>query len=290
MNNITLTNQINIEDLIYEIRGKQVMLDSDLAKLYNCTNGTKEINQAVKRNIEKFPEDFYFMLTEQEYTNLKSQFVTSSLNSYGGRRNTPHVFTELGVAMLSSVLKTEIANKVSVNIIRAFVNMRKYISNNLLEHNYITNMVIKHEEDIKTLYSSLEKLKEKRKVNSIFFKGQIYDAYSLLLDIINKSKQEIIIIDNYADKKLLDILTKTKKQITLYTKNTSEELIKKYQTQYNNLTIIKKDNLHDRFIILDKKILYHSGASFKDLGKNCFAINEVEDKAILKELLTHLEK
>ena len=189
MNNITLTNQINIEDLIYEIRGKQVMLDSDLAKLYNCTNGTKEINQAVKRNIEKFPEDFYFMLTEQEYTNLKSQFVTSSLNSYGGRRNTPHVFTELGVAMLSSVLKTEIANKVSVNIIRAFVNMRKYISNNLLEHNYITNMVIKHEEDIKILYSSLEKLKEKRKINSIFFKGQIYDAYSLLLDIINKSKQ-----------------------------------------------------------------------------------------------------
>ena len=127
MNNIIKTNQINIEDLIYEIRGKQVMLDSDLAKLYNCTNGTKEINQAVKRNIEKFPEDFYFMLTEQEYTNLKSQFVTSSLNSYGGRRNSPHVFTELGVAMLSSVLKTEIANKVSVNIIRAFVNMRKYI-------------------------------------------------------------------------------------------------------------------------------------------------------------------
>ena len=290
MNNIIKTNQINIEDLIYEIRGKQVMIDSDLAKLYNCTNGTKEINQAVKRNIEKFPEDFYFMLTEQEYTNLKSQFVTSSLNSYGGRRNTPHVFTELGVAMLSSVLKTEIANKVSVNIIRAFVNMRKYISNNLLEHNYITNMVIKHEEDIKTLYSSLEKLEEKRKVNSIFFKGQIYDAYSLLLDIINKSKQEIIIIDNYADKKLLDILTKTNKQITLYTKNTNEELIKKYQTQYNNLTIIKKDNLHDRFIIIDKKILYHSGASFKDLGKNCFAINEVEDKTILKELLTYLKQ
>lgn len=286
MNNITLTNQINIEDLIYEIRGKQVMLDSDLAKLYNCTNGTKEINQAVKRNIEKFPEDFYFMLTEQEYTNLKSQFVTSSLNSYGGRRNTPHVFTELGVAMLSSVLKTEIANKVSVNIIRAFVNMRKYIKTNLIEQTYINNLVLEH--DIK-INKILDKLDNTIK-NHIFFKGQIYDAYSLLLDIINKSKQEIIIIDNYADKKLLDILTKTNKQITLYTKNTNEELIKKYQTQYNNLTIIKKDNLHDRFIIIDKKILYHSGASFKDLGKNCFAINEVEDKTILKELLTYLEK
>ena len=286
MNNITLTNQINIEDLIYEIRGKQVMLDSDLAKLYNCTNGTKEINQAVKRNIEKFPEDFYFMLTEQEYTNLKSQFVTSSLNSYGGRRNTPHVFTELGVAMLSSVLKTEIANKVSVNIIRAFVNMRKYIKTNLIEQTYINNLVLEH--DIK-INKILDKLDNTVK-NHIFFKGQIYDAYSLLLDIINKSKQEIIIIDNYADKKLLDILTKTNKQITLYTKNTNEELIKKYQTQYNNLTIIKKDNLHDRFIIIDKKILYHSGASFKDLGKNCFAINEVEDKTILKELLTYLEK
>ena len=286
MNNITLTNQINIEDLIYEIRGKKVMLDSDLAKLYNCTNGTKEINQAVKRNIEKFPEDFYFMLTEQEYTNLKSQFVTSSLNSYGGRRNTPHVFTELGVAMLSSVLKTEIANKVSVNIIRAFVNMRKYIKTNLIEQTYINNLVLEH--DIK-INKILDKLDNTIK-NHIFFKGQIYDAYSLLLDIINKSKQEIIIIDNYADKKLLDILTNTNKQITLYTKNTNEELIKKYQTQYNNLTIIKKDNLHDRFIIIDKKILYHSGASFKDLGKNCFAINEVEDKTILKELLTYLKQ
>ena len=286
MNNITLTNQINIEDLIYEIRGKQVMLDSDLAKLYNCTNGTKEINQAVKRNIEKFPEDFYFMLTEQEYTNLKSQFVTSSLNSYGGRRNTPHVFTELGVAMLSSVLKTEIANKVSVNIIRAFVNMRKYIKTNLIEQTYINNLVLEHDTKINKILDKLDNTVK----NHIFFKGQIYDAYSLLLDIINKSKQEIIIIDNYADKKLLDILTKTNKQITLYTKNTNEELIKKYQTQYNNLTIIKKDNLHDRFIIIDKKILYHSGASFKDLGKNCFAINEVENKTILKELLTYLEK
>ena len=286
MNNIIKTNQINIEDLIYEIRGKQVMLDSDLAKLYNCTNGTKEINQAVKRNIEKFPEDFYFMLTEQEYTNLKSQFVTSSLNSYGGRRNTPHVFTELGVAMLSSVLKTEIANKVSVNIIRAFVNMRKYIKTNLIEQSYINNLVLEHDTKINKILDKLDNTVK----NHIFFKGQIYDAYSLLLDIINKSKQEIIIIDNYADKKLLDILTKTNKQITLYTKNTNEELIKKYQTQYNNLTIIKKDNLHDRFIIIDKKILYHSGASFKDLGKNCFAINEVEDKNILKELLTYLKR
>lgn len=286
MNNITLTNQINIEDLIYEIRGKQVMLDSDLAKLYNCTNGTKEINQAVKRNIEKFPEDFYFMLTEQEYTNLKSQFVTSSLNSYGGRRNTPHVFTELGVAMLSSVLKTEIANKVSVNIIRAFVNMRKYIKTNLIEQTYINNLVLEHDTKINKILDKLDNTVK----NHIFFKGQIYDAYSLLLDIINKSKQEIIIIDNYADKKLLDILTNTNKQITLYTKNTNEELIKKYQTQYNNLTIIKKDNLHDRFIIIDKKILYHSGASFKDLGKNCFAINEVEDKTILENLLTYLKR
>ena len=286
MNNIIKTNQINIEDLIYEIRGKQVMLDSDLAKLYNCTNGTKEINQAVKRNIEKFPKDFYFMLTEQEYINLKSQFVTSSLNSYGGRRNTPHVFTELGVAMLSSILKTEIANKVSVNIIRAFVNMRKYIKTNLIEQTYINNLVLEHDTKINKILDKLDNTVK----NHIFFKGQIYDAYSLLLDIINKSKQEIIIIDNYADKKLLDILTKTKKQVTLYTKNTNEELIKKYQTQYNNLTIIKKDNLHDRFIIIDKKILYHSGASFKDLGKNCFAINEVEDKTILENLLTYLKQ
>ena len=278
-----LKEELNIEDMIYEIREKQVMLDSDLARLYNVE--TKRINESVKNNPNKFPERFYFRINENEFLSLKSKFSTSK----GGSRKGHNVFTEQGIAMLSTILKSKVAVETSIRIMDAFVYMRKYISNNLLEHNYITNMVIKHEEDIKTLYSSLEKLKEKRKVNSIFFKGQIYDAYSLLLDIINKSKQEIIIIDNYADKKLLDILTKTNKQITLYTKNTNEELIKKYQTQYNNLTIIKKDNLHDRFIIIDKKILYHSGASFKDLGKNCFAINEVEDKTILKELLTYLK-
>ena len=188
MNNIIKTNQINIEDLIYEIRGKQVMLDSDLAKLYNCTNGTKEINQAVKNNIEKFSERFSWKLTNAE-SDLLVKIFDQKRETRGGKYKNPRVFTEQGVCMLATILKSKVATQVSINIMDAFVNMRKYISNNLLEHNYITNMVIKHEEDIKILYSSLEKLKEKRKINSIFFKGQIYDAYSLLLDIINKSKQ-----------------------------------------------------------------------------------------------------
>ena len=289
MNNIIKTNQINIEDLIYEIRGKQVMLASDVAKLYQVE--TKRINEVIKRNINRFPESFCFKLTTQEIEelNLRSQFAT--LNKQGNSigmhyKYLPYVLTEQGIMMLSGLLKSDIAVKVNIQIIDAFVNMRKYIKTNLIEQTYINNLVLEHDTKINKILDKLDNTVK----NHIFFKGQIYDAYSLLLDIINKSKQEIIIIDNYADKKLLDILTKTKKQITLYTKNTSEELIKKYQTQYNNLTIIKKDNLHDRFIIIDKKILYHSGASFKDLGKNCFAINEVEDKTILENLLTYLKQ
>ena len=265
------------------------MLASDVAKLYQVE--TKRINEVIKRNINRFPESFCFKLTTQETEelNLRSQFATLNKkgNSIGMHyKYLPYVLTEQGIMMLSGLLKSDIAVKVNIQIIEVFVNMRKYIKTNLIEQTYINNLVLEHDTKINKILDKLDNTVK----NHIFFKGQIYDAYSLLLDIINKSKQEIIIIDNYADKKLLDILTKTKKQITLYTKNTSEELIKKYQTQYNNLTIIKKDNLHDRFIIIDKKILYHSGASFKDLGKNCFAINEVEDKTILKELLTYLEK
>ena len=208
-------DEIKLENMIYEIRGKQVMLDSDLAKLYDCKNGTKSINLAVNRNIEKFPNDFYFQLTKEEYKNLRFQFETPNLTNMS--RTLPYVFTEQGVAMLSSVLKTKVATKVSINIMRAFVDMRKYISNNLIEQKYINNQVLKNTEDIKLLQETFEKFKPDN--NHIFFEGQIYDAYSLLLDIFESSKESIIIIDNYADKKLLDLLSKTKKEIKVYSKN-----------------------------------------------------------------------
>lgn len=238
MNDIILKNEDEIKNQIYEVRGKQVMLDSDLARLYECVNGTKVINQAVRRNVERFPEDFYFQLTKEEYENLrfqietlnhdnflrpqlrllngenidqnlKSQSVTSSLKSnYGGVRKLPYVFTEQGVAMLSSVLRTKVAAEVSIRIMRAFVEMKQYISSNLIEQKYINEIVLKDSKRIDLIESILSEFKEKN--NHLFYEGQIYDAYSLLIDIFKKAKKEIIIIDNYIDKNILDVLSKIK--------------------------------------------------------------------------------
>ena len=281
---------ISINDLIYNVRGKLVMLDADLAILYQCINGTKDINKAVKRNDERFPEDFYFQLNEDEFNNLRFQFGTSSLKVYGGRRYLPYVFTEQGVAMLSAVLKTNVASQVSVQIMRAFVAMKKYIATNNFS-NRISNLetkTIEHDNEIKLLQESFNKLSSKEANNHIFYEGQIYDAYSLLINILNQSKKEIIIIDNYASKELFDIIKDINKNITIITKNIDEILIKKYKKQYNNINIIKSDIFHDRFIIIDNEILYHSGASFKDLGNKCFSINKIIDKDILDRLLTEI--
>ena len=273
-----------IEKLIYEIRGKQVMLDSDLAWLYGCKNGTKSINLAVNRHINRFPERFMFQLTEEELIDLRFQIETANNKS----RVLPYVFTEQGVAMLSAVLKTEVAEEISVKIMDAFVAMKKYLSSNLLEQKYINNQVIKNTEDIRLLQESFKQFDKKKEINDIFFEGEIYDAYSVLLDIFDTSKESITIIDNYADKKLLDLLSKTNKKITIYSKNMNKELIKKYQSQYYNVTLIENNSFHDRFIIIDNKYLYHSGASFKELGKKCFAISKVADKKWLEKINEYL--
>ncbi len=282
-----LKEELNIEDMIYEIRGKQVMLDSDLARLYECTNGTKTINQAVKRHINKFPERYMFQLTKSEYDNLKSQFGTSSLNTYGGVRKMPYAFTEQGVAMLATILKTPVADIVSMKIIDAFVYMKRYLS---FENK--NSIILNHEERILKLEESFDKLNEKEKINAIFYEGQIYDAYSLLIDIFRKAKKEIIIIDNYADKSILDMITNLNVEVTIVTRkfNLLKDIdIKKYNRQYHNLKVIYSDKFHDRFVILDKKVLYHSGASFKDLGKKCFAINKIEDNEYLKNILKKIK-
>ena len=282
MNNLIIKDNEKIESLIYEIRGKQVMLDSDLARLYGVE--TKRINEAVKNNFEKFPERFSWVLNDLDALNLRSKISTSS---HGGRRYNPRVFTEQGVAMLATILKSQTATKVSIAIMDAFVLMRRYISTNLVEQKYINNQVLKNTEDIKILKETFDEFKPK--INSLFYEGQIYDAYSLLLEILNKSKDSIIIIDNYAGKELLDILKNINKNIIIVSKNIDEITKSKYLKQYNNITFINNDSFHDRFIIIDKEILYTSGASFKDLGKKCFCISKIEDKEILNNILTKIK-
>ena len=285
MNELIVKEDIKIENMIYEIRGKQVMLDSDVAMIFGYK--TKDLNRTVKNNIDRFPERYCFKLTEEEYKNLRCNFFTSSLNgNYGGRRYMPYVFTEYGITMLAGLLKNDVAIKASIRIVDAFIQMRKYISNNLLEQKYINNMVFEHDNDIKMLKDAYANFKTFS--NEIFFEGQIYDAYSLLLDIFTTSNKNIIIIDNYISKELLDILSKTNKKITIYTKNIDNNLIDKYNSQYHNVTIKINNSFHDRFIIIDNKVLYHCGASFKDLGKKCFAINKIEDKEILCSILNIL--
>ena len=283
MNNIVLKEN-QIQNMIYEIRGKQVMLDSDLAILYGVE--TKRINEAVKNNPMKFPDRLTFRIEEFEYNILKSKISTSK----GGSRKGHSVFTEQGVYMLATILKSSVATQVTLNIMDAFVAMRHFIGSTLIEQKYINNQVLKNTDDIKKLQETFDKFIKPEENNHIFFEGQVYDAYSLLYDIFSMSKEEIIIIDNYADKKLLDMICKIDKRIIIYSKNMNEELISKYNKQYGNVEIINNCKFHDRFIIIDKMILYNCGASFKDLGNKCFSINKIESKRILNEIFEELKK
>ena len=287
-----MTEIKDIESKIYNIRGVEVMLDSDLAKQYQCANGTKTINQAVKRNQNRFPNDFYFQLNENEYLNLKSQIGTTNLNEHGGVRKMPYVFTEQGVAMLATVIKTDVAAKVSIDIMRAFVRMRHYIKYNeqLLPRKYLL-LEEKVDNNTKRINELFDKFNPKIITkNSIFFKGDIYDVYSVLLEIFDLAKEEIIIIDNYIGKKILDELRTINKKIIVISSNINETLKGKYLKQYNNITFINKESYHVRFIIIDRKIIFHSGASFKDLGKKCFAINEIENKIENDKLINDIIK
>ena len=294
MNNIVVSDNIKIENMIYEIRGKQVMLDSDLAMLYGCKNGTKSLNLAVKRHINRFPERFMFQLTKEEYSSIYSRFQFETLNKNNQKQGLnikylPYVFTEQGVAMLSAILKTDIAEEISIKIMDAFIVMKKIINTSLIEQKYINSLVLEHDNEIKLLQESFDKLNTKESNNHIFYEGQIYDAYSLLIDILSKAKKEIIVIDNYAGKKLFDIIRNINVKVKIYTENIDNISKVKYEKQYSNIEIINTNIFHDRFIIIDNKVLYHSGASFKDLGKKCFAITKMADDNILKELLNKLK-
>ena len=282
----------NIKNLIYTIRGKQVMLDSDVAMLYQYT--TKNINKAMKRNISRFPEDFCFQLTEKEVKNLRFQFGTSSLNkeNYGGRRYLPYAYTEQGISMLAGVLKNEIAIQVSINIIRAFIEMRKFITNNAQVFERLTNVeykLLEHDKKFDNVFDELQKNKKEEFKQKIFFDGQIYDAYSLIIDIIKIAKSKILIIDNYIDDGILKMLSKKNKNVEVVVLtspncNLNKLDINKFNKQYPTLKVAMTNKFHDRFIVVDNKELYHVGASLKDLGKRCFAISKIEDVEYIEKV------
>ena len=297
-NKLATRNELAIEDiknLIYMIRGKQVMIDNDVANIYHCE--TKYLNRVVKRNIERFPEEFCFQLTEDEFEVLRCQFVTLNKNGRGQHRKyLPYVFTEHGIAMLSALLKSDVAVRVSINIMKAFIEMRKFlmINGQIFERlSSVENKLLEHDKKIDKVFNSLQ-LEENIK-QRIFFDGQIYDAYSLIIDIIKKAKKKILIIDNYIDDSVLKMLTKKNNNVevvilTSDKSNIQKIDIQKFNKEYPLLKIGKTNKFHDRFIIIDNKEMYHLGASIKDLGKKCFGINKIEDLDIIKKILDYKTK
>lgn len=306
----TIIEHYKIKKLIYNIRGKQVLIDSDVAMLYHYP--IKRINETVNRNKERFPENFCFQLTEEEFKILKSQISISNLDyenineislrsqiatlnrttSRGKHRKyLPYVFTEQGIAMLSGLLKNDIAVQVSISIMNTFVEMRRFLSDNGQIFERITNIeykLLEHDrkfDEVFNLFQHEENIKQR-----IFYGGEIYDAYSFIIDIIKKSNKKILIIDNYIDESVLKMLSKkgNNVEVVIWTSNKSniQDLdIKKFNKEYPILKIFKTNKFHDRFIIIDDKEMYHLGASIKDLGKKCFGINKIEDIEIIKKII-----
>ncbi len=279
----------DLRSKIHNIRGLQVMLDFDLAQLYQVE--TKVLNQAVKRNIERFPDDFMFELNDNEIDLLVSQSVTPSKSYFGGSK--PYAFTEQGVTMLSSVLNSSLAIEINLKIIRTFVSMRKVLMNNETVFQRLNNLEYKQiSTDVKLdkVLNAIESNEIKPK-QALFYKGQLFDAYKLVADIIREANKSIVLIDNYIDDSVLQLFTKRNKNVktTFYTQEISSTLkqdLKKHNSQYEQIDIKKIKSFHDRFIVIDEKAIYHFGASLKDLGKKCFAFSklEIDAKDILKYL------
>jgi hypothetical protein len=265
-NEIEKLDELEIKDKIYSIRGYQVMLDRDLAVLYGVE--TRILNQAVKRNIDRFPNEFCFKMTPEEIENLKSQFVISS---WGGRRIRPTVFTEHGVVMLSSVLRSDKAIIINIQVVKAFIEIRKFINSNVQIFQRLDRVEVKMiEVDTKfdKVFSALENREDIPK-QGIFFEGQIFDAYNFISNLFKRAKKSVTIIDNYI--------------VKILTRSISEKLkqdIKKFEDQYFLLTMKVVKNYHDRFIIIDEKEVYHIGASLKDLGKKLFGFSKMDKTAL----------
>jgi hypothetical protein len=287
----------NIENLIHVIRGKQVMLDRDLARLYGVE--ARALNQAVQRNRERFPEDFMFQLSKEEFENLRSQIVTSSeeeilksqnvISSWGGIRKWPYVFTENGVAMLSSVLRSQQAISINIQIMRAFNAMRHFITSNAqvfqrvenIEKNLLALNASKVDTD-KKLEEVFRRLDDGNATpkQAVFYDGQIFDAYKFVNERIREAKKRIVLIDNYVDETVLAMLDKRGKNVTakVYTRNISRQLsldFEKHNAQYTPIEVEQFDRAHDRFLCIDDTV-YLIGASIKDLGKKWFGFVKLE--------------
>ena len=293
MNNESNMMKFEIEDIkkkIYTIRGKQVMLDSDVAKLYKYE--TKNVNKTMKRNIDRFPEDFCFQITEEEKKALRFQNGTLELQNGKGQHTKylPYAYTEQGIAMLSGLLKNEIATQVSINIMRAFIEMRKFLASNGQVFERLTTVEYKLLEQDKKFDRIFNQLDMNPNIKQrVFFEGQIWDSYNLIVNIVKRAESKILIIDNYIDDSILEMLSKKKKgvEVVILTSNNSSILkldIQKFNKEYPILKVAITNKFHDRFIIIDNKELYHCGASLKDLGKKCFAISKIEDNGILNSL------
>ena len=310
--------QIEIENRIFTIRGLQVMLDAHLAELYNVE--TKRLNEQVKRNSERFPESFMFQLTKQEWDFLQSQNAATTSGSVLRSQNAsleidnglksqnatienkrgrhskylPYVFTEQGVAMLSAVLRSDIAVQVSIQIMQAFVNMRKFLLNNASVFQRLERIELKQiqtDEKFEKIFKALESGQTKPDMG-IFFDGQVFDAYTFAADLIKTATQSIVLIDNYIDESVLTLLSKRKESVSasIYTKEINKALqldLKKHHTQYAPIEVKTFTNSHDRFLIIDNKELYHIGASLKDLGKKWFAFSRMD--SLVNELLERIK-
>lgn len=283
----------NLQKMIFTIRGVQVMIDRDLAELYQVEN--KRLNEQVKRNSSRFPETFRFQLTDSE----KKELVANCDRFEGLKHSSvnPYAFTEQGVSMLSAVLRSETAIQVSIRIINAFVEMRKFlVANASLFERLETvekrqlSFEIKTDENFEKVFKALESQEEPRQ--GIFYNGQVFDAYTFAADLIRSAKKSLVLIDNYIDDSVLTLFSKRKKGVKakLFTKTISKQLkldLQKHNEQYPEIEVKTFAEAHDRFLILDESTVYHIGASLKDLGKKWFAFSKFEKGAL--EMLGKLE-
>ena len=285
---------IHLQNIIYSIRGVQVMLDRDLSHFYSIEN--RALKQAVKRNPARFPDDFMFELNDIEIELLVSQNVIPSRKHLGGAR--PFAFTEQGVASLSSVLQSEKAIAINIQIMRAFVSMRRFVATNaqiFQRLNALERRQIEHKEETDQKFEQIFNAIEERSIKprqGIFFDGQVFDAYQFVSDLFRTARKSIIIIDNYIDDTVLTHLGKRNKnvKVTIFTKAVSRQLaldIKKFNEQYQPVEVKEFNHSHDRFLIIDDKTVYHFGASLKDLGKKWFAFSMFDKEAI--NLLSKLD-
>jgi len=303
-------NELAIKNKIYTIRGKQVMLDSDLAELYNIE--TSALNRAVKRNLERFPEDFMFQLTKEEFQSLRCQIGTSIVydlkpqnnennlkcqigiskdlkfqigtSSWGGKRKLPYVFTEQGVAMLSGILRSQTAIKVNIQIMRSFIEMRNFLQTNseiFQRLDKTEQKLLTHDNKIDEIFNLIQE-KNIKPDKGIFYDGQIFEAHKFITDLISEAKESIILIDNFVDENTLTLFSETIIPVIIYTKLTPKLnlAISKYNQQYSNIEIKEFDKSHDRFLIIDKTI-YHIGASLKDVGKKWFAFSKFKEESFI---------